>query len=48
MPMHAGLSLEVGDVAAVAIHRDERESAEEILAAWGWTPGESAEATSIA
>jgi len=48
MLMHAGLSLEVGDVAAVAIHRDERESAEEILAAWGWTPGESAEATSIA
>ncbi|MFV1979201.1 MAG: cation:proton antiporter, partial [Myxococcota bacterium] len=35
MPMHAGLSLEIGDVAAVAIHRDERESAEEILVAWG-------------
>jgi Trk K+ transport system NAD-binding subunit/uncharacterized membrane protein (Fun14 family) len=41
MPMHAGLSLEAGDVAAVAIHSEERESAEEILAALGWTPGES-------
>jgi Trk K+ transport system NAD-binding subunit len=40
MPMHAGLSLEVGDVAAVAVHRDERESAEEILAARGWAPGQ--------
>jgi Trk K+ transport system NAD-binding subunit/uncharacterized membrane protein (Fun14 family) len=40
MPMHAGLSLEAGDVAAVAIHNEERESAEEILAAWGWTPGQ--------
>jgi NhaP-type Na+/H+ or K+/H+ antiporter len=38
MPMHAGLSLEAGDVAAVAIHRDDRESAEEILAALGWAP----------
>jgi len=48
MPMHAGLSLEVGDVAAVAVHRDERESAEEILAAWGWAPGGPASATPIA
>jgi len=40
MPMHAGLSLAAGDVAAVAVHRDERESAEEILTAWGWAPGE--------
>jgi Trk K+ transport system NAD-binding subunit len=38
MPMHAGLSLEAGDVAAVAIHRDERDAAEEILTAMGWTP----------
>jgi len=48
MPMHAGLSLAVGDVAAVAIHRGERESAEKILAAWGWTPAEPDEATPIA
>jgi NhaP-type Na+/H+ or K+/H+ antiporter len=47
MPMHAGLSLEAGDVAAVAIHSEERDSAEEILAAWGWAPGEPAEATPI-
>jgi hypothetical protein len=40
MPMHTGLSLEAGDVAAVAVHREKRESAEEILAAWGWTPRE--------
>lgn len=40
MPMHAGLSLAAGDVAAVAVHRDERKSAEEILTAWGWAPGE--------
>ena len=40
MPMHAGLSLEVGDVAAVAVHREEREGAAEVLAAWGWTPNE--------
>jgi Trk K+ transport system NAD-binding subunit len=38
MPMHAGLSLAAGDVAAVAIHREERKSAEEILAAQGWAP----------
>jgi hypothetical protein len=48
MPMHTGLSLEAGDVAAVAVHSDERESAEEILAAWGWAPGEPAAATPIA
>ena len=30
MPMHVGLSLAGGDVAAVAIHRDDRESAQEI------------------
>jgi hypothetical protein len=42
MPMHAGLSLEAGDVAAVAIHREERESAERILAAQGWAPAEPA------
>jgi NhaP-type Na+/H+ or K+/H+ antiporter len=47
-PMHTELSLEAGDVAAVAIHSEERESAEEILAAWGWAPGEAAEATPIA
>jgi len=40
MPMHAGLTLAAGDVAAVAIHRDERNSAEKILTAWGWAPGE--------
>jgi NhaP-type Na+/H+ or K+/H+ antiporter len=40
MPMHSGLSLEAGDVAAVAIHREERESAKEVLAAWGWAPSE--------
>jgi NhaP-type Na+/H+ or K+/H+ antiporter len=45
MLMHTGLSLEAGDVAAVAIHREKRESAEEVLAAWGWVPGEPAEAT---
>jgi NhaP-type Na+/H+ or K+/H+ antiporter len=38
MPMHAGLSLAAGDIAAVAIHREERKSAEEILAAQGWAP----------
>jgi Trk K+ transport system NAD-binding subunit len=40
MPMHAGLSPEAGDIAAVAVHRDEREAAHEILSAWGWSPGE--------
>ena len=45
MPMHTGFSLEAGDVAAVAIHREKRKSAEEVLAAWGWVPGEPAEAT---
>jgi hypothetical protein len=40
MPMHTGLSLQAGDVAAVAIYREERETAQEILAALGWTPGE--------
>jgi hypothetical protein len=48
MPMHAGLSLTAGDVAAVAIHRDERESAGEILVARGWAPATTAEATPIA
>jgi Trk K+ transport system NAD-binding subunit len=48
MPMHAGLALQAGDVAAVAIHNEERDSAEEILTAWGWTPGEPVEATPIA
>lgn len=48
MPMHAGLSLEIGDVAAVAVHCEERESAEKTLAAWGWAPAEPAEATQIA
>jgi Kef-type K+ transport system membrane component KefB len=38
MPMHASLSLVAGDVAAVAIHRDERETAAEILTTQGWTP----------
>jgi NhaP-type Na+/H+ or K+/H+ antiporter len=47
MLMHTGLSLEAGDVAAVAVHREKRKSAEEVLTAWGWTPGESTEATSI-
>jgi NhaP-type Na+/H+ or K+/H+ antiporter len=37
MPMHAGLKLDVGDVAAVAIHIDEREIAESLLEARGWT-----------
>jgi NhaP-type Na+/H+ or K+/H+ antiporter len=45
MPMHTGLSLEAGDVAAVVVHREKRKSAEEILAAWGWIPREPAEAT---
>ncbi len=40
-PMHAGFSLAAGDVAAVAVHREERESAAEILAALGWKPVES-------
>jgi NhaP-type Na+/H+ or K+/H+ antiporter len=40
-PMHAGRSLEAGDIAAVAIHRDERETAREILGAWGWAPQEA-------
>jgi NhaP-type Na+/H+ or K+/H+ antiporter len=48
MLMHTGLSLEAGDVAAVAVHREKRKSAEEVLAAWGWAPGQPAEATSIA
>jgi Trk K+ transport system NAD-binding subunit len=38
VPMHTGLKLEVGDVAAVAIHREEREAAERVLVALGWTP----------
>jgi NhaP-type Na+/H+ or K+/H+ antiporter len=46
MPMHTGLSLEAGDVAAVVVHREKRKSAEEILVAWGWIPREPAEATS--
>jgi hypothetical protein len=45
MPMHTGLSLEAGDVAAVVVHREKRKSAEEILVAWGWIPREPAEAT---
>jgi NhaP-type Na+/H+ or K+/H+ antiporter len=48
MPMHAGLSLEAGDVAAVAIHGEERDGAADILTAWGWVPGEPAAATPIA
>jgi NhaP-type Na+/H+ or K+/H+ antiporter/Trk K+ transport system NAD-binding subunit len=36
MPMHTRLKIEIGDVAAVAIHREEREVAERILAARGW------------
>ncbi len=48
MPMHAGLSLQAGDIAAVAIHSEERDSAEEILTAWGWAPTEPPEATPIA
>lgn len=42
MPMHAGLSLVTGDVAAVAVHPDDRESAERILAGLGWARTESA------
>jgi Trk K+ transport system NAD-binding subunit len=42
MPMHMRLKLEVGDIAAVAIHREEREAAERILVALGWTPGAAA------
>ncbi len=44
MPMHAGLKLEPGDVAAVAIHIDERELARSIMEAHGWReqPGDSA------
>jgi hypothetical protein len=38
MPMHTRLKLAVGDVAAVAIHREEREAAEQVLVALGWTP----------
>ena len=48
MPMHAGLSPEAGDIAAVAIHSEERDSAEEILVAWGWAPAEPPEVTPIA
>jgi hypothetical protein len=32
----------------VAIHTEERDSAEAILAAWGWTPAQTPEATQIA
>ena len=42
MPMHARLKLEVGDIAAVAIHREEREAAEQIMTALGWTPDTAA------
>ncbi len=44
MPMHAGLKLKQGDVAAVAIHIGERELARSILEARGWReqPGDSA------
>ncbi len=48
MPMHTGLSLEAGDVAAVAVCLEERESAKEILADWGWAPREPAGTTPIA
>jgi NhaP-type Na+/H+ or K+/H+ antiporter len=48
MPMHVGLSLQVGDVAAVAIHSEERDSAKETLAAWGWAPEAPAGTTPIA
>ena len=41
-PMYTGLSLEVDDVAAVAIHTEERESAAEVLTAWGWAPERAA------
>ncbi|HXV35828.1 MAG TPA: sodium:proton antiporter [Myxococcota bacterium] len=36
-PMHTRFALAKGDVAVVAIHRDERESAESLLAARGWS-----------
>jgi Trk K+ transport system NAD-binding subunit len=38
MPMQARLKLEVGDIAAIAIYREEREAAERILIARGWKP----------
>ncbi len=38
MLMHSGVKLEAGDVAAIAIHREEREAAEQVLTALGWTP----------
>jgi NhaP-type Na+/H+ or K+/H+ antiporter/Trk K+ transport system NAD-binding subunit len=38
VPMHTRLKLEIGDIAAVAIDRAERETAERILVAGGWTP----------
>ena len=37
MPMYAGLKLEVGDIAAVAIHSDERGAARSLLEARGWS-----------
>ncbi len=37
MPMHSKMKLEAGDIAAVAIHVDEREVARGVLEARGWT-----------
>ena len=37
MPMYADLKLEVGDIAAVAIHVDEREAARSLLEGRGWS-----------
>ena len=42
--MHAGLAFAAGDIAAVAIHKDEREVAERVLAAAGWTASEASAA----
>jgi hypothetical protein len=44
VPMHAGLAFAAGDIAAVAIHKDEREVAERVLAAAGWTASEASAA----
>jgi len=40
MPMHTRLTLETGDVAAVAVHAQEREAAVQSLLAQGWAPAE--------
>jgi hypothetical protein len=40
-PMHSHLELQAGDMAAVAIHKDDREAAAQTLTALGWQRGGS-------